>query len=179
MYVAGELGGTAIVERCLFYNNHGTNAGAILAELGGALSIQNCTFDRNACETGFSAIAVGLTGNTTSVSLVNCIVSRNGPAPALSCTDGALLVQCSDVWGNEDDTVCPGGADNISLDPMFCGPDRWDLRADSPCASANSPTCGLIGLRDAGCGVNPVQQTTWGQIKATWGDRKGLGPTLK
>ena len=172
LYIAGELGGTAVVERCLFFDNQGTNSGAILAELGGALSIQNCTFDRNTSEKGFSAISVGLSGSTTSVSLSNCIVTRNGPTPALSCTDGALVVRCSDIWGNGDDTVCPGGGDNISLDPMFCGPDRWDLQSDSPCAFANSPTCGLIGMLDSGCGANSVQQTTWGQIKATWGERE-------
>jgi len=61
--------------------------------------------------------------------------------------------------------------DNISVDPQFCGIDRWDLQADSPCAGPSNPSCGLIGARDLGCGVDAVAQTTWGSIKARWTGR--------
>jgi hypothetical protein len=55
----------------------------------------------------------------TTTRLENCIVTRNGPTPALDCGNEALTVVCCDIWGNADDTVCPCGSDNIAADPQF------------------------------------------------------------
>ena len=166
LHFSGELGGAALVERCLFVGNEGTSCGAILAELGGSLTIRNCTIDDNTGHEAVSAVGVALGGPPTQ--LENCIVTRNVPTPAFSCAGGLLQIECSDVWGNADDTICPGGANNISADPQYCGADRWDLQADSPCAAEISPICGLIGGRDVGCGPDAVEPTTWGQIKGIW-----------
>jgi hypothetical protein len=168
---SGEIGGTLLVERCLFVDNEGTDCGAILVEWGGSATIRNCTVEGNTGRKVISAVGVGITGPPTPTLLENCIVTRNGPTAALDCFHGALTVVCCDVWGNADDTVCPGGAKNIAADPQFCGTDRWDLQADSPCAPANSPTCGLIGSREIGCTLDSVEPTTWGRLKAIWRNR--------
>ncbi len=68
------------------------------------------------------------------------------------------VFRCNDVWGNSggdwigiaDQT---GGNGNISNDPLFCGPENGELTlmADSPCAPAQNPECGLIGADPVGC----------------------------
>jgi hypothetical protein len=171
LHVSGDLGGTALIDGCLFVGNEGTDCGAILAQGGGSATIRQCTIDRNTGHKDNSAVGVGLSGSTTDALVENCIVTGNGPARALGCVASALTVSCCDIWGNTDDTVCPGGTNNISADPQFCGVAQWDIQADSPCAPGNNPTCGLIGARGVGCGVDVVKQATWGQVKALWYSR--------
>lgn len=170
LYFAGELGGSLLVERCLFLGNEGTNCGGILVEYGGSTTIRNCTLAGNTGQV-ISAVGVGIGGPPGATLLESCIVTANGPTPALDCVSGMLTIACCDVWANADDTVCPGGVNNFAVDPEFCGTNRWDLQADSPCASTNNPICGLVGMRDVGCGVDAVEQSTWGRIKAMWHNR--------
>jgi Right handed beta helix region len=166
LHFSGEGGGKALIERCLFVGNEGTTCGAILADFGGTLTIRNCTIDSNTAHDAYSAVQVARDGPKTV--LENCIVTGNGSAPALSCDDGPLTLICCDVWGNDDNTMCPGGSSNFSADPLFCGSDRWDLQSGSPCAAANNDVCGLVGARAVGCGTEMVEQTTWGRIKGIW-----------
>ncbi len=59
--------------------------------------------------------------------------------------------------------------DMVFADPIFCGPDTGNfyISIHSPCAPGNSPDgCGLIGLYPADCDITPVQETSWGRIKA-------------
>jgi hypothetical protein len=169
LHLSGEIGGKALLERCLFVGNEGMSGGAILAELGGSLTVLSCTLDDNSGHEAFSAVGVALGGPATLIE--RCIVTRNGPTPAFSCGGDLLTIECSDVWGNDDDTICPGGGNNISADPLFCGVDRWDLQSNSPCAPTNNPICGVIGARDVGCGAGALERTTWGQVKAHWHNR--------
>ena len=166
LHFSGEVGGKAVIEGCLFTGNEGTTCGAILADFGGSLTVRNCTIDGNIGHDAFSAVGVNATGPMTV--LENCIVTRNGPSLALNCAAGRLSLVCCDVWGNDDNTVCAGGADNFSEDPLFCGSGRWDLQSDSPCAPANNSDCGAVGARDVGCNADAVDQATWGQIKGIW-----------
>ncbi len=36
----------------------------------------------------------------------------------------------------------------------------------SPCEPEHNPACGLIGAWDVGCGVTPVEEVSWGAMKA-------------
>lgn len=91
---------------------------------------------------------------------------------------GAILGDCEAELGKNG---------NASLDPLFCDPEARDFRLqlESPCAPKNSQGCGLIGALPATCG-SPLPmtekgtsrrkdaatiQTTWGAIKAAFGDR--------
>jgi hypothetical protein len=74
-----------------------------------------------------------------------------------------LSVECSDIFGNVggDDVCLEAGADNFSLDPLFCDAAGGDLHLNptSPCAPGNSPAgCDLIGALPVGCqivGIDP------------------------
>ena len=86
-------------------------------------------------------------------------------APAGGC------VCCNDIW--PDSLVFEGGGAtgdrNIKADPLFCGADDGDFHIahQSPCAAEHSPSgCGQIGALGEACDETPVEETTWGQIKA-------------
>jgi hypothetical protein len=96
--------------------------------------------------------------------------------PALYCEYGSqVTVQCCDLHGNtEGDDLCGedlGG--NFSADPLFCGAEEGDYSLDgySPCLPGNHPDgvdCGLIGALGQGCGATPVEETSWGRVKALY-----------
>ena len=83
----------------------------------------------------------------------------------------AGTIACNDSW--PDSLVDEGGNDafegNLCADPLFCDEETADLRLaiQSPCAPDNSPEgCGLIGALPAECDIVPVEETSWGAIKA-------------
>ena len=93
--------------------------------------------------------------------------------------DPSVSIQCNDVWANPggnwigmDD---PTGTDgNISADPVFClaQMDNYYLADISPCSPAHSPEgCGLIGALDVQCGSTRIAETTWGRLKARFGEK--------
>ena len=91
---------------------------------------------------------------------------------AIYCVLSDPLVQCNDLWNNEDgDTICGiDGGGNFSADPQFCASDpiaslSFGIQADSPCAPGNSPPCNLIGAGFVECGSVPVRRQTWGGVK--------------
>ncbi len=134
---------------------------------------------------GNSALQGGgiyLTGGAD-VSLERSIVAFSTGDGGIVCGDpgSSLSVACSDVFGNQGDqyggecTDPTGTSGNISEDPLFCdllGGD-YTLCANSPCLPGNHPDgweCGLIGARGGGCGdcTSPVEEVTWGAIKALY-----------
>jgi hypothetical protein len=151
--------GHMTVDRCLFARNQATDCGAVLAEYGTA-TFRNCTFADN-----IGTMVSALYFYSITATVERCIMSSSVAIPAIGC-DGttSVAVTCSNVW-TPDPSFCGGGKGNFSLDPLFCGMDRWDLQVGSPCAPAANPSCGLIGARDVGC-VTPVGAATWGQIKS-------------
>jgi hypothetical protein len=116
---------------------------------------------------------------STDLTLSNSIVAFNsGDGISLDGTS-ALTIGCCDVFGNGNDAIPASATDtggNFSADPQFCGPVAtydFDLDGGSPCAPGNHPdgaACGLIGALPASCPGVPVQETTWGGIKALYGD---------
>jgi len=82
-------------------------------------------------------------------------------------------ISCTDIWGNlGGDWVggivgLLGQAGNICENPLFCHPSQGDYFLDylSPCIIA---ACGLIGCLPPACGTIPVEETTWGGIKAKY-----------
>ncbi|MCK4415324.1 MAG: hypothetical protein KAY32_17455 [Candidatus Eisenbacteria sp.] len=57
---------------------------------------------------------------------------------------------------------------NIWADPLFCDREGGDFRLElgSPCAPEANPDCGVIGALPVGCGPNPIDDRTWGGLKA-------------
>ena len=91
-------------------------------------------------------------------------------SPTFSCCNiYAWGGNSSKVGGSLSD---PTGSDgNISEDPLYCDAVNWDLSVDA--ASPNLPgspdnECGvLIGCYGQGCD-SPVEETSWGAIKAMY-----------
>jgi hypothetical protein len=57
-----------------------------------------------------------------------------------------------------------------AADPLFCNLATSDfhLAETSPCAPAQTGSCGLIGRFDVAC-AGAVEMTNWGAIKASYG----------
>ncbi len=98
---------------------------------------------------------------TNNISAFNTGGTSNANGMALLSTPSVL--SCNDTFGNAgaDYSGVPdptGTNGNISLDPLFCnataGP--YGISTSSPCASANSGGCGLIGAYTSGSCVSAV-----------------------
>ena len=86
-----------------------------------------------------------------------------------------MQLSCCDIFGNAggDYVGCiedqAGESGNISLDPLFCGPEIGDftLSSASPCTpfSEPNPECDQIGALPVGCGPTPTERVSWGAIK--------------
>jgi len=136
---------SSVISHCTLAGNSAIEGGAI-AFYSGATDVQYCV------------IATSLAGGAFA------IVGGTSPSPEVLCTD---------IFGNiggAGDTLLPGMIDGgglIFLDPKFCAPDRGDYTVDveSPCLSHE---CGQMGAFGAGCDILPVEETTWGAIKARY-----------
>ncbi len=101
-------------------------------------------------------LVVGCTGTPA--------VRNYGPVPP--------TVSCNVYWDNEvfNPSVWPVSATDLFVDPRLCDPAAEDftLRATSPCAAENHPTCGQVGAFGVGCDTVGVDPTTWSRIKAAF-----------
>ena len=104
----------------------------------------------------------------------NSIIAFGTAGAAVQCAGGGTVtLACCDVYSNVggDWVDCITGqdivGDNLSEDPLFCGAETGDftLQDDSPCVGG---PCVLIGALDVGCPSTPVEETSWGSIKATY-----------
>ena len=143
---------------------------------------------------GISAAAssVNLRGNTVvgcpgdalrvggqTINILGNLVAFN--SVGIRLTTVPTRVECNDVWRNAGggwigipDPTGSGG--NISVDPLFCSVenDNYHLMGGSPCLPGYHPDgadCGLIGALGQDCGgPTRVMPSTWGQIKARYGE---------
>ncbi len=97
-----------------------------------------------------AGLAGGVMAQWGSAPAINeCIIAFNPNGAGVYCDGGSPTVSCSDVYGNEIDTLCGvDGGGNISLDPLFCDVANFRLQAGSPCASVCG---GVIGALPANC----------------------------
>jgi Right handed beta helix region len=158
-----------IAERCLFADNRAP-VGAAVASFNHALVLRSCTFVGNSSPSGnVGSSVIHMEDNDSQLLIIErCIVAFND-CPAFSCQFGGIpTIQCCDVFGNRDDSLCGlDGGSNLSLDPLFCAPGEgvYTIADVSRCAPAHSPgNCGLIGAFDPSC-VTAVLESTWGTIK--------------
>lgn len=146
--------------------------------------ITNCTFLGNA---GYSSIDGGAAislHDTGQIAVNNSVLAfQVGPLPAIDESTWGVdrdvpLLSCCDIYGNEGGDWVGVIADeygingNISEDPLFCDHPGGDytLSCASPCAPENNPDCGLIGAWPVACGASPVERTTWGRLRQTFGE---------
>ncbi len=168
---------------CVFSANSADVGGGLVCEGEATVSLDHCTITGNVVTA--SGAGVRVEDDLTSVTLSNTIVAFNLGGEGVRCDAGAsATLTCCDVFGNSggDWVGCLDGqlgiGGNICEDPLFCGPGSEDftLHADSPCALEHNPECGLIGAWPVGCEETPIEETTWGAIKAMYRDaRSSLG----
>jgi hypothetical protein len=110
----------------------------------------------------------------------NTIVAFSIQGPGVASHEGYAELACCDIFGNAGGDWVGTIADqygvngNICRDPLFCDPENGDfeLDAESPCApfSSPNPECDLVGAWPVGCVATTVTPTTWGLIKALYGE---------
>jgi hypothetical protein len=152
--------------RCAVWGNASYLKARSVSQFPGELTMTESTYHAN----GFGISADPAFTNPGRVTVTRSIVSGTldgRGVPQCSQTqfpELVLSVGCSDIFGNAGgDDVCPeAGANNFSLDPLFCDAAAGDftLFPNSPCAPANSPAgCDLIGAFPVGCqivGIDPA-----------------------
>jgi predicted outer membrane repeat protein len=163
------------LERCTFSGNFSAWHGAAVSLNSGSLTMTGCTL----CEASpHGGESLTLSGVSPAI-IENTLIAFDASGPAVVCEGTVPVLSCCDLYGNAGgDWTDPianqlGIRGNICEDPVFCSDapheDRdWTIRADSPCAPAQSE-CGLIGAWGVGCEVTPVRPITWGRIKADFG----------
>jgi hypothetical protein len=165
----------AYISYCLFEGNYTTisysDGGGVTTMGLGLPTLENCTFVNNTSVSDGSGLMMWNAAN-----IDKCIFAFNNGPRAVGGT--ATWINCTDIFGN------PGGDwtanivawlpmnANFSLDPMFCyaafPPDPWTLDQSSPCWVPNSPCGAMVGARGAACGPSPVEDASWGAIKALY-----------
>jgi hypothetical protein len=154
------------VETCTFEGNwvDGDNGwgGAVFVANYTTTVLRSCTFNENAAYGPNKCGACVFVDWDSDLEIEHSILAFSTSAEAVCCNVGcSATLTCCDVYGNAggDYVACIAGQDlvrnNFSLDPLFCGtfnpPEPLTLDADSPCAAANNPACGLVGAWPIGC----------------------------
>ncbi len=167
-----EMRSNPVLRHCTLTGNSAPIGGAIEISIECSPSFVNCTLWGNSC----TYTGVVTCGELCYVTFDNTIIGHSPQGEAVTCWDSDATLTCCDVYRNAggDWVGCLAGQygvnGNICEDPLFCldeHPDApYTLHENSPCAPGHNPSCGLIGAWDIGCGVTPVEELSWGSVKA-------------
>ncbi len=145
--------GALTVEDCVFKSNYTANIGAAIRVTSSATTINGSTI--------YGSVGAAVHYASDDISIENTIIA-GGDAEALvqnTSADPDPVLSCVNFHGNDVDygdffSDQNGQDGNISIDPLFCSPISGDLTlyAVSPCAEANTGSCGQIGALPVGCG---------------------------
>lgn len=169
-----EQHSSPLLGACTFLRNTAPIGAAIDISIECSPRIANCTIVENSSEfTG----AVSVFEYCTPL-LENTIIAFNEAGEAISAYDGGVTLTCCDLYDNAGGDWVGTIADqygidgNISEDPLFCGDEHpeepYTLEWYSPCSPEVNPECGFIGAWDLACGFVPIEETSWGSIKALY-----------
>ena len=145
------------VRRNAFLDNEAFLAGGGIAVYDADPVITNCTLDGNSAGTiggGFYAAQC-----ESAPVLANSIVTNSASGGGVAVESALLTTSLCNVWNNTggDYVNCAPAPDDMSVNPLFCGPVARDLtlRDDSPCLPENNQWGALIGAYGAGgCGTS-------------------------
>ena len=163
-----------VLSFCTLTGNSAPIGGALDVSIESFPTFESCTFAENSC----TYTGVISTYEYSLLTFENCLIAFSPVGSAVSCFDSAVTLSCCDIYGNAGGDWVDYVADqfgvngNISEDPLFCGDENPDapytLHTDSPCAPVCNPACGLVGAWDTACGATPVEEASWGVIKALY-----------
>jgi predicted outer membrane repeat protein len=164
-----EQPGRVAITGCTFVGNSvtaGNGGGMYLFEA--SPTITNVTFALNAANN-----AGGIWCWDSSPTIEHTIIAFSQAGDAVSCggTSDPSITECV-VFGNEGgDDLCGSVGETLHVDPRFCDMVNNFLThcSNSHCLSANNGWTADIGAAAVvGCGdcLSPVEQTTWGRLKA-------------
>lgn len=152
VYIGAAVGSEVV--GCTIVGNRAAVGGGIYNFSSQGLTVQGCTIVANEAESG-----AGLQIGPYSLSLDGLLIAFNEGAAVSSEENEAVVITCSDVYGNTGgDWIGPIATQahaqgNLSIDPRLCdlpGED-YSLAANSPCLPANND-CGMqIGAWGEGC----------------------------
>lgn len=170
--------GSFVLDGCSFLWNESTGdgVGGALCAADGSFEITSCTFMGNLATVSGGGIHFG---DSATGSLANSIVSYSIIGEGIYAEAGSRAVpavHCCNVFENAGGNYGGAISDqtgtnyNISSTPKFCDAPGGDVSIydDSPCAAENSPCGYLIGSADIGCFADPVESSSWGEIKSSF-----------
>ncbi len=162
------------VSVCLFQANGATVGGAVWCESSSGPTFTSCTFAMNK-----GVYRGGGVYSKDSIPVFhNTIIAWSTAGEAVYSREGGMVPEliCCDLYGNRGGDWIGAVQDqrhangNIGADPLFCN--RWvsnfTIAAGSPCAPAQSGSCGLVGAFGVACTEVPAERVTWGRIKAAF-----------
>jgi len=161
-----------ILTDCEFFGNKARYGGGIYIRSSCSPTLTGCAFEGNSS----TYTGVFTCGELCYVTIENTIISHSLHGEAVTCWDSDAALTCCDVYRNAggDWVGCLAGQygvnGNICEDPLFCWDENpvapYTLHDGSPCAPEQNPACGPIGAWDVGCEVTPVEEISWGSVKA-------------
>ncbi|MFH1501584.1 MAG: hypothetical protein ABIG03_00920 [Candidatus Eisenbacteria bacterium] len=154
--------------------NTAQQGGAVFCQTDaqGSLKLQNCTLAYNHGEYGGGICSAGNSAYNH-LTVEQCVIAFSTSGNSLHRLDySPVNADLSLAFGNEGGDVLYGGVRNLFVDPLFCDvySDDFNLCENSPCRSVNNEWGFLMGSFRQVCGecTTPVQETSWGSIKAMY-----------
>jgi hypothetical protein len=160
------------IDNCVFTGNRSGDGGGGLALVTSVstntANVTRCTFSGNFANQGGGFFAVGPTVLTITNTVIwgNC-AGASGDQIHADAPAGIDIECCNvDSTGISTNPNITWVADNVFVDPKFCGPEDcgnapttggdYTISRCSPCSDFLQPVCGLIGALDIGCGADPA-----------------------
>lgn len=156
-----------------FVRNSAERGGAVYCQTDaqGSLKLQNCTLVYNHGEYGGGICS---SGNSVfnELTIEQCVIAFSTMGNSVHRIDfSPVTTDLSLAFGNDGGDILYGSR-NLFDDPLFCDIDsnNFDLCENSPCRSVNNDWGFLMGSFRQICGEcsSPVQETSWGSIKAMY-----------
>lgn len=184
-FVGTPEGSGVDLDRCTLCDNWALlgGGGIYYVDTGGNswMQVIRCTlaFNVSWAGAGLGLDGMGILGST------NTLIAFNERSEAVRTgEEGLLLIECTDIYGNEDGDWMGSLAEylgedgNFSADPLFCdGPAGFvcslPVEGCSPCLQENHPAgylcLGGVGAHGEGCECGTATEpATWGAIKAMY-----------
>ncbi len=157
----------------LIYSNLATTTGGAVYAQDADPDLAGCTIVQN------RALGGGSVYHSTANALptfTDCIMAFSQAAETRGSTflcdnNGDAMIVYSCVYGNPDgNELCGTAMLCIEEDPLFCHVWNGDytLASNSPCLPAGNDWDRHMGALDQGCIESPVEETSWGGIKALY-----------